>query len=625
MSDGKNTRQSSPGFMPGPGGGGPGGGGGPSARFQREKQSAKDSRRTLRRLWGYLKHQKAGLLLVMAMVGIASLQSMIGPYLLSRAIDDYIIPGDVRGLVLLCLGMLALYIVVSVASWFQTWLMVGISQRTLRNMRQELFGKLQTLDLQFFDSRSRGEIMSRVTNDIENISNVMTQSVTQFLSSVISIIGVVVMMFVLSWPLALIAMVTVPPIIWFSKYVGARTRKTFKQQQKELGTLNGLIEETITGQRVIKLFCREEIVIDQFDDINANLKRTSIKAQILAGLMGPSMNLLNNVRYAVVAGAGAALALNGVLTIGIIAAFLNYTRQFGRPLNMIAQLYNSIQSALAGAERVFEIIDEVPKLIEKPDALPLTEIEGHVHFEKVDFGYLKDVPVLKQVDLDALPGLIVALVGPTGAGKTTIVNLLTRFYDIDSGSITIDGRDIRDYRIDDLRRRLGIVLQDTFLFSDSVVENIRYGRLDATDEEVFEAAKLANADYFIKHLPDGYQTLLSEEGNNLSQGQKQLIAIARAILADPAILILDEATSSVDTRTEMLIQEGMLKLMEGRTSFVIAHRLSTIRDADQILVIRDGEIVEHGNHSELIEKRGLYFELHTSHFETEIIETDASR
>jgi ATP-binding cassette subfamily B protein len=396
--------------------------------------------------------------------------------------------------------------------------------------------------------------------------------------------------------------------------VAQRTRAGFRRQQAALGKLNGLIEETITGQRVVKAYAREGGALAQFAVANHNLRQAATQAQIFAGFVGPLMNVVNNLGLAIVAGVGGWMAVQGLATVGTIASFINYSRQLGRPLNEIANLYNSIQSAVAGAERVFEVIDEAPELADAPETQPLARIQGDVAFEDVSFAYEEGVPVLKRISLRAEPGQIVALVGPTGAGKTTIVNLLTRFYDIDNGRICIDGCDIRQIQRDDLRRQLGIVLQDTFLFAESVLDNIRYGRLDASDGEVIAAAKLANADLFIRRLPQDYDTPLSERGSNLSQGQRQLLAIARAILSAPSILILDEATSSVDTRTEKHIQEAMLRLMAGRTSFVIAHRLSTIRDADQILVINHGEIVERGTHEELLAQQGFYHHLYTSQF-----------
>jgi len=403
-------------------------------------------------------------------------------------------------------------------------------------------------------------------------------------------------------------------MVFLNSAVAMQTRQGFREQQKTLGELNGIIEETITGQRVVKAFVREQAAMATFEVANRKLQRVATRAEIFAGFVGPMMNLVNNLGFAIIAGAGGWMALRGLATVGNIASFINYAREFGRPLNEIAQLYAHIQGAIAGAERVFEVLDEMPELADAPDAWPLEQVRGDVIFQDVCFGYEPDVPVLQEVSFHAEPGQTIALVGPTGAGKTTIVNLLTRFYDINSGRIAVDGKDIRQVKKADLRRQLGIVLQDTFLFSATVMENIRYGRLDATDEEVMAAARLANADPFIRRLPQGYQTVLSERGSNLSQGQRQLLAIARAILADPGILILDEATSSVDTRTEKHIQEAMLRLMEGRTSFVIAHRLSTIRDADQILVINGGRIIERGTHEELLAQRGFYHHLYMSQF-----------
>jgi ATP-binding cassette, subfamily B, multidrug efflux pump len=456
--------------------------------------------------------------------------------------------------------------------------------------------------------------MSRSTNDIENVSNVLNESVTQLISSLLSIVGVAAVMFLINVRLAVISLVILPLMAVIGRWVAKHTRIGFRRQQEQLGAINGLIEETVTGQRVVKAYGQESALISQFDEINARLRAASTRAQIFGGLMGPLTNFVNNVGFAIIAGTGGWMAVRGLASVGTIAAFVSYARQFTMPLNQIANLYNTIQSALAGAERVFEVIDETSEIEDHPQALALEPIQGKVIFDQVCFGYEKDVPVLKNVSLHAKRGETIALVGPTGAGKTTIVNLLTRFYDIDGGSITIDNMDIRQVRKDELRRSLGIVLQDTFLFADTVIENIRYGRLEASNDEVIAAAKLANADQFIHRLPHGYDTLLSERGSNLSQGQRQLLAIARAILANPSILILDEATSSVDTRTEKNIQEAMLRLMEGRTSFVIAHRLSTIREADAILVIDQGEIIERGTHDYLLAQKTFYHHMYMSQF-----------
>ncbi len=596
---------------PGPGFGPPGRGGPHGMMGARQ---AKDVRGTMRRLWEYLSRQKWLLIGIVALVALSSGLALLGPYLMGIAIDTYILEGDLPGLARTAFLMIGVYAAAAFALWVQGYLMAGLAQGTVRDIRDDLFAKLQTLSLRFFDQRTHGELMSRLSNDVENVSNVLNQGLTQFISSVFSIVGVAVAMFLINWRMALVTLITTPLMVFLSAMVARQTRRGFREQQETLGKLNGMIEETITGQRVVKAYVREQAAIAEFDVANDKFRRAATRAEIFGGFMGPMMNLVNNLGLAIVAGAGGWMALQGLATVGTIASFINYAREFGRPLNQIAQLYAQIQGAIAGAERVFEILDEIPELTDAPDALPLERVAGDVVFEEVCFGYKPDVPVLKQVDFHAEPGQTIALVGPTGAGKTTIINLLTRFYDINSGRIAIDGKDIRQVKKADLRRKLGIVLQDTFLFSDTVMENIRYGRLDATDEEVIAAARLANADQFIHRLPQGYQTELSERGSNLSQGQRQLLSIARAVLADPGILILDEATSSVDTRTEKNIQEAMLRLMEGRTSFVIAHRLSTIREADSILVINDGEIIERGNHQELLAQQGFYHNLYMSQF-----------
>jgi ATP-binding cassette subfamily B protein len=575
---------------------------------------AKDPRGTVRRLWGYLRRQRAALILTAVLVVGTTGLNLMGPYLLGQAIDAFILRGDLPGLARIALLMLAVYALTSLLTWAQSYVMAGASQRTIRDLRKDLFDKMQGLSVRFFDQRAHGDLMSRLTNDVENVNQVLTDGVVQIVAGVLTTIGVAVAMFILNPRLATVSLLTLILLTWgLNHWVARRTRERFRLQQATLGTLNGLIEETITGQRVVKAYHRERTVIEQFGAANRDYRQASTRAQIFAGFVGPMMNFVNNLSLAIVAGAGGLLVVAGQATIGTIATFINYTRQFGRPLNEIANLYNLIQSAVAGAERVFEVIDQEPEA-DAPGAAPLDRIEGRVVFDDVSFSYTEGVPVLKRVSLRAEPGQIVALVGPTGAGKTTIVNLLTRFYDLDSGTICVDGRDIALIKKEDLRRQLGIVLQDTYLFSGTVMDNIRYGRLDASDAEVVAAAKLANADLFIHRLPQGYDTPLSERGGNLSQGQRQMLAIARAILAEPGILILDEATSSVDTRTEKHIQEAMLRLMAGRTSFVIAHRLSTIRNADQILVIDRGEIIERGTHDELLARGGFYQRLYASQF-----------
>jgi ATP-binding cassette subfamily B multidrug efflux pump len=462
-------------------------------------------------------------------------------------------------------------------------------------------------------------LMSRLTNDIDAINQTVSQNVTALLASVLSLVGILIAMFVLNVWLALASVLVVPIMIWFTEFVAKYTRRGFRDLQKHLGEMNGVMEEAISGEKVVKAFRRNESVIAAFRQRNEDVFRAGVYANSYALLLMPLTNVLGNFFVIVLAGLGGWLALQGLVTVGIIATFINYGQNFVQPLRQLANMYNSIQAALAGAERVFEIIDTPSEVDDAPDARPLETPRGDVRFEHVHFGYRPDLPIIKDMTLEARPGEIFALVGPTGAGKTTIINLLTRFYEIDSGSISIDGTDIRDIKKADLRRQLGLVLQDTFLFSDTVMENIRFGRLDASDEECIQAAQMADADHFIRQLPHGYQTQLSERASNLSQGQRQLLAIARAILANPGILILDEATSSVDTRTEIRIQEALLRLMEKRTSFVIAHRLSTIRDADQVLVINNGEIVEKGTHQELLDRRGFYHRLYMSQFKGQAI------
>jgi ATP-binding cassette subfamily B multidrug efflux pump len=587
------------------------------AGFMGPREKPKDSWATLRRLWGYLGRHGMQLVLAFLLILGSSLIGLVGPLLIGQAVDA-ISPGrgavDFGRLRIAAGLMLALYMASSLASWFQNYVMVGVSQRTVRDLRCDLFAKLQKLPVRFFDTRTHGELMSRLANDVENVSNTLSQGTTHVFQSIITVSGSLIAMLLLNPLLTLLSLISIPVGIALTGQIAKRTREHFLRQQQELGELNGYIEEMITGQRVVKAFCREEEVLTHFGDINSRLKQSGIKAQVFSGIVPPLMNVMNNLTYALVAGAGGWLAAKGVITLGVIATFLNYSRQFARPINDIANQFNLLQSALAGAERVFEILDEAEEAADIPDAVLLSDVKGDVAFSEVSFEYTEGVPVLSGIGLRAKPGQTIALVGPTGAGKTTVVNLLMRFYDVCEGSISIDGQDIREIQKDSLRRSLGVVLQDTYLFSGTVRENIRYGRLDASDEEVEEAARLANADVFIQRLPLRYDTVLTADGSNLSQGQRQLLTIARAILADPAILVLDEATSSVDTRTEMNIQAAMLSLMEGRTSFVIAHRLSTIQGADEILVIDGGRIIERGTHDELMRRRGFYYELYSSQF-----------
>jgi ATP-binding cassette subfamily B protein len=587
---------------------------GPGRHGSTRIEKARDARGALRRLLARLRPYRAALAMVFALVLVSSLLTLVTPVLMQLAIDRFIKTGDLAGLGRIVLAMVAAYLGSWLLGTIQGTVMARVSQEAMRKLRGDLFDHLQTLSLSFFDRRQPGELMSRLTNDLNAITTVLAQNVTQLFSSVLMLVGIPLVMFATNFWLALASMIVFPLMLGLVGFVGKRTRRAFREYQQRVGALNGQLEEMFGGQRVILAFGQEARTLADFDEANDAVRDVGIHANSYAMLIPPLMGILSNANIAILAGVGGWMTLQGLATVGTIAAFYNYSRRFAGPLRQLGNVYNQVQSALAGAERVFEILDEQPELTDMPNAPALDDIAGEVVFESVDFAYVDDVPVIKDMALRADPGQTIALVGPTGAGKTTIVNLLTRFYDIDDGAITVDGHDIRDVQKAGLRRQLGIVLQDTFLFSESVMDNIRYGRLDATDEEVVAAAKLANADQFIRRLPQGYDTPLSERGSNLSQGQRQLLAIARAVLANPSILILDEATSSVDTRTEVHIQEALLRLMEGRTSFVIAHRLSTIRSADKIIVINDGEIVERGTHEDLLAQRGFYHNLYMSQF-----------
>jgi ATP-binding cassette subfamily B protein len=577
-------------------------------------EKASNPRQALIRLAMYLSPYKAILAVVLVFVLSYILLGLLEPYLLGRAIDKYIATRQIKGLSSLALLLLTAYFFDNGFQAISSWLMARISQDALRRLRRDLFEHLQKLSIQFFDSHTAGELMSRLTNDIDAINQAVSQNVVSLFASVLSLVGIVIAMFILNPWLALSALLVVPIMFWFTQFVARYTRKGFRNLQKELGEINSVMEESISGERVVKAFRRSETAIERFRASNENVYRAGVYANTYALMLMPLTNVLGNFFVIVLAGLGGYLALQGLVTVGMIATFIAYAQNFIQPLRQLANMYNSIQAALAGAERVFEIIDtpaEVDNAADSPLPVP---VKGDVCFSGVSFGYLPNQPIIKHMSLEAKAGQTIALVGPTGAGKTTLINLLTRFYEINGGSITIDGHDIRDVSKSDLRQKLGIVLQDTFLFADTVMENIRYGRLDATDEECIQAAKLADADHFIRQLPQGYETKLSERASNLSQGQRQLLSIARAILADPSILILDEATSSVDTRTEARIQRALLRLMEGRTSFVIAHRLSTIRDADNVIVINNGEIVEQGTHQQLLDAKGFFYHLYMSQF-----------
>lgn len=588
----------------------PGGMGTRHARFG-PVAKPQNAGKTLGRLWTYLRPGSRYLFLVFMLVCLAGAFSLAGPFLIGKAIDDYIIPGDFPGLLRISMLMTAAYGLGALATWLQNYVMIGLAQDTIRDIRRDLFEKLQTLPVSFFDERTHGDLMSRLTNDVDNLNHTLSHSIQQLFSSGIMLVGSLIIMIWLSPVLAFLTVLVVPLMMMTTAAIAKRTRFFFSNQQKALGAINGYIEETISGQKVVQVFGREERNMAEFKEYNDTLRQAGTKAQVFSGFVMPLMHVFNNLSFAIVAGVGGWLAIHQVITVGIIASFINYSKQFTRPVNEIANQFNLVQSAIAGAERVFAVMDEEPEgANETYERKQLKQVDGHVEFKDVCFSYQKGVPVLKNVSLTAKPGQTIALVGPTGAGKTTVINLLTRFYDVNSGAIYIDGRDIREMEREQLRSFLGIVLQDTYLFSETVRENIRYGRLAATDAEIEIAARLANAEKFILRLPQGYDTLLTEDAGNLSQGQRQLLAIARAVLADPAILILDEATSSVDTRTEVYIQKAMDELMKGRTSFVIAHRLSTIRNADQILVIDQGEIVERGTHQELLAAKGFYYRLY---------------
>ncbi|MGN4443765.1 ABC transporter ATP-binding protein [Bacillus cereus group sp. MYBK79-1] len=576
---------------------------------------SRNTKGTVLRVWNYMGYQKAALTFVIFLVFVTTLLGLLGPYLMGVIIDQYIVPKDLSGTARMCMLLITIYGITVFLTWLQTFVMINVALKTIQKIRQDIFEKIQMLSLRFFDVRSQGDLMSRVTNDIDNLNQALTQSVVQIISSALTFIGVTIAMFALDWILAIVTLITVPIMFFVTKKLVAYSGKNFAKRQKDLGELNGFIEEAITGADVTTLYGKEKETVQNFNKINEQLRISATKADTFSAFIFPSMNFINNLGMGLVIGTGSVMVLNGMTTVGVIAAFINYSRQFSRPLSQFATLMNTIQAAVAGGERVFEIMDEVPEIQNKKDASCIVQnLQGHVALENVSFGYEENKTILKEVSLKAQPGETIALVGPTGSGKTTIINLLTRFYDIQQGQIHIDGKNIKDYDINSLRSKIGVVLQDTYLFAGTIMDNIRYGRLDASDEEVINAAKAASAHSFIKHLPNQYETKIASEGSNLSQGQKQLLAIARAILADADILILDEATSNIDTRTELQIQEGLNNLMRNRTSFVIAHRLKTIEKADQILVIKDGSILEKGNHESLMEDRGFYFDLYTSQF-----------
>lgn len=587
---------------------------GPQGRF-RQKEKLKNPKGTLKRMLKYLSSKISSLALVFFLSLATTLITIFGTRLNGYTVDNFIATGDMKGLAGICIVLIIIYVISAACTYGQKRIMVCIAQKTSAVIRRDLFQSLLSLPLKYFDTHSSGDVMSRLTNDVDNINMTLSQSVTQFFSGIIMIVGMFIAMIVLSPKLTLIGMLTVPLMLVSTKFLVKLTQPFFVKQQRELGNLNGYIEEYLSGQKVTLLFSQEEQVKEDFNKINKNLTKSAIYAQGLSGVMGPVNNFINNLSYLIVAVSGGyfAIAEGGNITVGIVFTFILYMRNFTRPINEILNVFNTIQSALAGAERVFEVIDEAPEK-DKAEAKDVENIEGHVELRNVDFSYVEGQKVLKNASLEAKRGDTVAIVGPTGAGKTTIINLITKFYDIDSGAILIDGENIENLTRRSLRSNIAMVLQDTFLFSESVRENIRYGRITATDDEVIKAAKLANAHHFIMQLPHGYDTVLSDNGSNLSHGQRQLIAIARAVLSKASILILDEATSSIDTKTEVEIQKAMLSLMKGKTSFVIAHRLSTIRNADIILAVNDGEIIERGTHEQLLRRGGFYSDLYNSQF-----------
>lgn len=596
----------------------------PNRNRNQKKQKPKNTKATAKRLFSYLEQEKHKIAAAFVCVLVSSASTLCGSYLLRPIINGLIdstktsqqkITSLMAGLAL----MAVVYVLGVGATYLQGRIMISVSQGTLKRIREHLFRKVQKLPVRYFDTNPTGDIMSRFTNDVDIIGEMLNSTLVQIFSGTITLIGTLALMLYTNWVLAVVTIVVSPIIAKIGTAIAGKSRKYFMKQQTDLGKVNSYIEETVTGQKVVKVFNYEENVVNEFSELNQSLRNSQVKAQFISGIMGPCMNAMSQVNYTLTACVGSIIAFasrwgGGVpfsaLDIGGLTVFVNYSRQFSRPINELAQQVTNIMSALAGAERVFNVMDEAEE-IDDGKKLVLDKVHGDVLVEGVTFGYNPDKIILKDVSVFAHPGQKIALVGSTGAGKTTITNLITRFYNINKGKITIDGVDIKDISLECLRENIAMVLQDTHLFTGTIMENIRYGRLSATDEEVRQAAKTSCADMFIKNMPEGYDTMLKGDGSNLSQGQRQLLNIARAALSKAPILVLDEATSSVDTRTEKHINEGMDALMEDRTTFVIAHRLSTIRNADAIMVLENGEIIERGTHEELLEKKGRYFELYT--------------
>lgn len=611
-----NTNQKPGAMMRPKGASGPGG---PKGTSRLSGTKPKNAFAVLRRLFSYVGRDKMKIPFVFVCVLLSALAGLGGSYILRPIINNLVYEGKttaekLSSLLMGILIMAGIYFVGVLCNYLQQRIMVQLSQNSLVRIRKQLFSKIQRLPVKYHDTHTHGEIMSRFTNDLEAVGQMLNNTLPQIFSGVITLIGTIVLMFVTNWVLALITLATVPVFVYAGGAIGKRSKKYYAEQQRALGAVNGYVEETITGLKVVKVFCHEETSVEEFSFLSDHLRNQQLKAQFFGGIMGPVMGNLSQMSYAIVATIGGILCITANFDIGGLAIFTNYARQFSRPVNELSMQMNTIFAALAGAERVFEIIDETP---EKPDPVGAIAIcsQAHPKVKNVTFGYVPGQVVLKHIHVTAKPGQKIAFVGSTGAGKTTITNLINRFYEIEEGQILIDGIDIKNIKKDSLRENIAMVLQDTHLFSGTVRENIRYGRLDATDDEVIEAAKIANAHSFIERLPDGYDTVLEGDGANLSQGQRQLLNIARAAISKAPILILDEATSSVDTRTEQYIQEGLEQLMKDRTTFVIAHRLSTVRHADVILVLEQGEIIEQGTHEALLAKRGRYYQLYTGAIE----------
>ena len=593
-------------------------------------EKARDFKGTMMKLIKYLGDYRTAIIIVMIFAIGSTIFSIVGPKILGRATTKLFegVLSMIRGtgdgidfeyignIVLMTLG---LYVVSAVFSLIQGWIMSKVSVDITYRFRKDIAEKINRMPLNYFDRVSQGEVLSRITNDVDTVNQTLNQSLTQIITSTVTLIGVLVMMISISWQMTLVALLILPLSMGIISVIIKQSQKYFKQQQDFLGHINGHIEEMYGNHVVMKAFNGEEDSIEKFDTYNETLYSSAWKSQFLSGMMMPVMRFVGNLGYVGVSILGGWLAIRGMITVGDIQAFIQYVNSFTQPITQIANISNILQQTAAAAERVFEFLEEKEEIEDTENPVVLDKVEGKVKFDHVRFGYFEDNVVIKDFSAEINPGQKIAIVGPTGAGKTTIVKLLMRFYDVNSGAIKVDGHDIKDFKREDLRKMFGMVLQDTWLFNGTVMDNIRYGRLDATDEEVFQAADAAHVDHFVRTLPDGYQMVLNEETSNISQGQKQLMTIARAILADPDILILDEATSSVDTRTEVLIQKAMERLMENRTSFIIAHRLSTIRNADMILVMDEGDIVEHGNHKDLLAKGGFYADLYNSQFEYESV------